>query len=225
MFYLPNFFKKILEVLCVKKIFAALVLFSMIFSLIGCGGDNKKIEKPDPEVKKVEQQKLKTIYDGTGQKLIENLQYILNDTGVVFSEVHKEYEKDETLNKDFKYNIVYFKNSSQNSFNTNNAVDMKLNDDETVIRVVIYFENDVDSGYTAGTILGATLISMGVSKEDFQKFFEESSKYIIEEVTKQNSISPTIDKVFYLNNKSGKKLGVGYQSKDEECNYMIFNLE
>lgn len=208
-----------------KKIFAALVLFLMIFSLVGCERDNKKVEEPAPEVKKIEQQKLKTIYDGTGQKLIEKLQYVLKDTGVVFSEMHKEYDKDEILNKDFKYNVVYFKNSSQNSFNTNNAVDMKLNDDETVIRVVIYFENDADSGYTAGTILGATLISIGVSKEDFQKFFEESGKYIIEEVTKQNSTSPTIDKVFYLHNKSGQRLGVGYQSKDEECHYMIFNLE
>ena len=202
-----------------KKIFAALILFSIIFSFAGCGSNEKKSEPVKTEVKKVEEQKSNYIYDGSIDSLVANVIQFSKKMNVTLTEPKYAYV-DDTHN--LKCCIMHFDNSEENTVFFNMTNDEKIWGAKIIVPL-----GDIESSNQAGTILGATLLSLGVNQNEFKKFYEEYSKSISDfmnypESRKIDSTGTSVEKIIVNCSSKNKTLLVEICSNDYSFWYGIF---
>ena len=200
-----------------KKFLGLLMFFVLTFCFAGCGSDEKS-EPVKNEVKTVEQQKSKYIYDDSIDSLVSKVISLSNSMNVSLSEPKYAYVDDK---KDLKCCVMHFGNFEDNSV----FFDM-TNDEKIYMAKIIVPLGDIESSNQAGTILGATLLSLGVNKNEFKKFYEEYSKCISDfmngsDIGKLDSEGVSVKEIFVNCSSNNKEFVVNICSKDPFFWYSI----
>lgn len=199
-----------------KKILFGIFIMIFLIFIVGCGNSSEKNSVTDN--KNVKQQKYDYIYDDNIDSLVANVISLSSKMNVTLTEPKYAYVDDD---HNLKCCLMHFNNSEENT------VFFDMTNDEKIYKAkIIVHLGDIESSNQAGTILGATLLSLGVNQNEFKKFYEEYSKYISDfmngyEVGQIDSEGVNVKSIFVNCSSKNKELNVNICSKDSYFWYSI----
>ena len=164
-----------------------------------------------PDEKTSENQREAAIFDGKADALIGNLKLMA---------AHGNFNLSEPKINN-SYCTVNFGDSEDNKIN------LKLNDDDSVINEEITAHNDYESGKMAGILLSGTLLGIGAEQAELENFLKTYQSVVEEEIRKQNnSATPIIDKNIKVHCAVGDKdINVNIKSDEKQVKFFIENAK
>ncbi|MBR5914516.1 MAG: hypothetical protein IKZ58_09155 [Selenomonadaceae bacterium] len=184
-----------------KKTFLGILMLTMLFFTVGCG--NKTNEA--------------AIFDGNSDDIIEKFKKFAEKSNFKLSEPKI------TTSGDTKNCTLNFGDSSDN------VINLKLNDDDSVASVEIIANNDAKSIAEAGVLLSATFIGIGIDHNAMEKFlgdYQVIFKKAINNFMKdglnnpENSASPTMNDDIKIQS-ADKNLNVHTQMDEKKIQFLI----
>ena len=178
-----------------KFLFAVLILVAT-FALVGCGGS------------------------GSDTALLSNRN--VNDVLDDFRASEKElgYEI-----HDVKYGENNGEHFCSAVFDKNNrgSVYFTVTEKGEIIsaKILMTDATDYNLGYQGGFLLTRILFASGFTQDEIQHFLQDQSNYVNAEIAKQqNSITPAIDKEFFISSgRLKKKVSVHVKADEKELSY------